>query len=173
MPGSEPVHRQKATNSRGPSASSQSSCVPAWPGCGGCQHAGDGRFRSAQARNARQNERPVRGDNRTGQAIWALGVDGRSRQIQPRWGGITAPTSNWSRQGCRTFKTTDDFFNSFGSRFGGKIIARRGGRARQQPTCQTPWLRQVRPRPWSREPVADPKLFRRQERPWPPRRAPP
>jgi len=39
-----------------------------------------------------QNERPVRGDNRTGQAIWALGVDGRSRRIQPRWGGITAPT---------------------------------------------------------------------------------
>src|SRR5882757_6038000 len=39
-----------------------------------------------------RNERPVRGDNRTGQAIWALGVDGRSRRIQPRWGGITAPT---------------------------------------------------------------------------------
>src|SRR5450432_2337282 len=38
------------------------------------------------------NERPVRGDNRTGQAIQALGVDGRSRRIQPRWGGITAPT---------------------------------------------------------------------------------
>jgi hypothetical protein len=38
------------------------------------------------------NERPVRGDNRTGQAIWARGVDGRSRRIQPRWGGITAPT---------------------------------------------------------------------------------
>src|SRR6516165_4480523 len=29
----------------------------------------------------RINERPVRGDNRTGQAIWALGVDGRSRRI--------------------------------------------------------------------------------------------
>jgi hypothetical protein len=40
----------------------------------------------------RQNERPVRGDNRTGQAIRALGVDGRSRRIQPRWGGMTAPT---------------------------------------------------------------------------------
>src|ERR1700679_394702 len=42
--------------------------------------------------NIDPNERPVRGDNRTGQAIWALGVDGRSRRIQPRWGGITAPT---------------------------------------------------------------------------------
>src|ERR1700722_13887476 len=30
-----------------------------------------------------ETKRPVRGDNRTGQAIWALGVDGRSRRIQP------------------------------------------------------------------------------------------
>nr|GAJ34064.1 hypothetical protein BDOA9_0132620 [Bradyrhizobium sp. DOA9] len=28
-----------------------------------------------------QKKRPVRGDNRTGRAIWALGVDGRSRLI--------------------------------------------------------------------------------------------
>jgi hypothetical protein len=28
-----------------------------------------------------EKKRPVRGDNRTGQAIWALGVDGRSRLI--------------------------------------------------------------------------------------------
>src|SRR3984885_13445695 len=48
--------------------------------------------RDGTARNIAGNERPVRGDNRTGQAIWALGVDGRSRRIQPRWGGITAPT---------------------------------------------------------------------------------
>src|ERR1700722_14122974 len=40
------------------------------------------------ARNIRKNERPVRGDNRTGQAVWALGVDWRSRRIQPRWGGM-------------------------------------------------------------------------------------
>jgi hypothetical protein len=31
--------------------------------------------------NAAKNERPVRGDIRTGQAIWAHGVDGRSRRI--------------------------------------------------------------------------------------------
>ena len=50
-----------------------------------------------------RNERPVRGDNRTGQAIWALGVDGRSRRIQPRWGGITAPTHiGRSRVGARS-----------------------------------------------------------------------
>ena len=58
-----------------------------------------------------RNERPVRGDNRTGQAIWALGVDGRSRRIQPRWGGITAPTIIGSRQGRRTFKPGANFFN--------------------------------------------------------------
>src|SRR5215472_8324427 len=42
-------------------------------------------------KNRVENKRPDRGDNRSGQAIWALGVDGRSRLIQ-LWGGITAPT---------------------------------------------------------------------------------
>jgi hypothetical protein len=35
-----------------------------------------------EPQKVRHKERPVRGDNRTGQAIWALGVDGRSRRIQ-------------------------------------------------------------------------------------------
>ncbi len=35
----------------------------------------------AAMRGTPQNERPVRGDNRTGQSLWALGVDGRSRLI--------------------------------------------------------------------------------------------
>jgi hypothetical protein len=39
--------------------------------------------RSLSRKAGAENERPVRGDNRTGQAIWALGVDGRSRRIQP------------------------------------------------------------------------------------------
>jgi hypothetical protein len=34
---------------------------------------GRGWFRKAEVGNAGKNERPVRGDNRTGQAIWALG----------------------------------------------------------------------------------------------------
>jgi hypothetical protein len=34
-----------------------------------------------RAMSGAKNERPVRGDNRTGQAIRALGVDGRSRLI--------------------------------------------------------------------------------------------
>jgi hypothetical protein len=65
----------------------------------------------------RRNERPVRGDNRTGQAIWALGMDGRSRQIQPRWGGITPPTCIVSREGRCAFKRSGDFFGSFGAVF--------------------------------------------------------
>ena len=36
---------------------------------------------SERAQNSAEKKRPVRGDNRTGQAIWALGVDGRSRRI--------------------------------------------------------------------------------------------
>jgi hypothetical protein len=60
---------------------------------------------NGNARNISPNERPVRGDNRTGQAIWALGVDGRSRRIQPRWGGIAAPTDiGRSRVGARSIR---------------------------------------------------------------------
>src|SRR6202166_127545 len=59
----------------------QPSRAPAWRRCGGCE------FERTPG-----NESPAGGDTRTGQAIWALGVDGRSRRIQPRWGGITAPT---------------------------------------------------------------------------------
>src|SRR6516225_5039332 len=60
---------------------------------------------------AAENERPVRGDSRTGQAIWALGVDGRSRRIQPSMGRDDRSTLNWSRQARRTFKTVLRIFN--------------------------------------------------------------
>src|ERR1700722_44291 len=73
------------------------------------------------ARNIRRNERPVRGDNRTGQAVWALGVDGRSRRIQPRWGGITAPTSILSQQHRRTFNAPACFFNFLAGTFGREL----------------------------------------------------
>jgi hypothetical protein len=39
--------------------------------------------KSPGTKSSAEKKRPVRGDNRTGQAIWALGVDGRSRRIQP------------------------------------------------------------------------------------------
>jgi hypothetical protein len=57
-----------------------------------------------------ENERPVRGDNRTGQAIWALGVDGRSRRIQPMGRDYRSHIDK-SQHPRRTFKTPGDFFN--------------------------------------------------------------
>ena len=39
-----------------------------------------------------ENERPVRGDNRTGQAIWALGWMGARAEYSLDGEGITAPT---------------------------------------------------------------------------------
>src|SRR5258708_5117388 len=57
-------------------------------------------------------QRPARGDNRTGQAIWALGVDGRSRRIQPRWGGITGPT-NLSRRRIAVRSNVSAIFLTF------------------------------------------------------------
>src|SRR6266478_1268450 len=72
--------------------------------------------RNTQEMSAR-NERPVRGDNRTGQAIWALGVDGRSRRIQPRWGGITAPTYVGRRRVAARSNRPCDFFLLLGRNF--------------------------------------------------------
>jgi hypothetical protein len=68
------------------------------------------------------NERPVRGDNRTGQAIWALGVDGRSRRIQPRWGGITAPT-HIGRRRAAARSNRPAIFLTFSARNFGRIFA--------------------------------------------------
>src|ERR1700738_3973137 len=39
------------------------------------------------ARTKSKNESPAGGDSGPEKAIWALGVDGRLRRIQPRWGG--------------------------------------------------------------------------------------
>jgi hypothetical protein len=82
------------------------------------------------ARNVSQDERPVRGDNRTGQAIWALGVDGRSRRIQPRWGGITAPTDI----GRGTVAARSNHRRFFWDFFGGRCVtARRAARLTAPP----------------------------------------
>ena len=69
-----------------------------------------------------KNERPVRGDNRTGQAIWALGVDGRSRRIQPM-GRDYRSHINKSQHPRRTFKTRGDFFNPLFGAIAAKITA--------------------------------------------------
>src|SRR5439155_24334192 len=77
----------------------RSSCTAAWP------HA-----TQLPSKAGAENERPVRGDNRTGQAIWALGVDGRSRLIQPMGRDYRSHIDK-SQHPRRTFKTPGDFFN--------------------------------------------------------------
>src|ERR1700730_9988285 len=77
------------------------------------------------ARNIAGNERPVRGDNRTGQAIWALGVDGRSRLIHPRWGGITAPTHSSRSRGATRSNPPAIFLRFWPGIFRRKLL--RGG----------------------------------------------
>src|SRR5437660_12859809 len=70
----QPRNRQKAVEQRGFPANPQSSHLPAWRSCRGRKYAGaapESRFSSSGAAEYPKNERPVRGDNRTGQAIWA------------------------------------------------------------------------------------------------------
>src|SRR5258706_14479836 len=75
-------------------------------------------FRQAERRNYPQKRETRPGGQRDGSSHrGALGVDGRSRRIQPRWGGITTPTDIVSRQGRSTFKRTSDFFNFLAGRF--------------------------------------------------------
>jgi hypothetical protein len=129
-------------------------------------HKTDGRFAAWTCPKYGRNERPVRGDNRTGQAIWALGVDGRSRRIQPRWGGITAPTPICRGRGAARSTGLAIFLTFlariFGGIFGRKIIAGRRDWLRRRPTCPRPWRRPAAARPWWREPAAGPELFQRQ-----------
>src|SRR5712664_1902962 len=88
---------------------------------GGCKYvsaAPESRFRQAERRKYPQKRKTRPGGQPDGSShMGALGVDGRSRRIQPRWGGITAPTDIMSREGRRMFKRTWDFFNFFGGRF--------------------------------------------------------
>ena len=153
-----PLIDRKAGEIRGFPPYPQSSRMPAWPHCAG-------RFfeRGVTAdfvmqglpEGCARNERPVRGDNRTGQAIWALGVDGRSRRIQPRWGGITAPTYIGRSRVGSTFKRPRDFFDFFAGSFSdGNLL--RGGRdwLRRRPIYRTPWRPPAGSGPVSGEPVA-------------------
>jgi len=83
-----------------------------------------------------ENERPVRGDNRTGQAIWALGVDGRSRLIQPMGRDYRSHIDK-SQHPRRTFKTPGDFFNLLLGAIAAKITAQQAISRRLRPTCPT------------------------------------
>src|SRR5258708_27521269 len=70
-----PRNRQKAVDARGFPSNPQSSRAPAWRSCRGLQVRERGsrkpNFVKRSGGIIPKNERPVRGDNRTGQAIWA------------------------------------------------------------------------------------------------------
>ena len=87
-------------------------------GCNSASAAPESRFRQAELRNYLQKRKTRPGGQPDGSShMGALGVDGRSRRIQPRWGGITAPTVIVSRQDRSTFKPTSEFFYLFGRGF--------------------------------------------------------
>jgi hypothetical protein len=132
--------------------------------------------------NVSEKKRPVRGDNRTGQAIWALGVDGRSRRIQPMGRDYRSHIDK-SQQARRTFKTSDDFFNFFIGRFRhafrgfaaknpGKITVPRGDWGRLPQICPTRSRAQSHSTLCSRKRYCDRALFPRQADRKPRRRAP-
>ena len=96
------------------------------------------------------NERPVRGDNRTGQAIWALGVDGRSRRIQPMGRDYRSHIDK-SQHPRRTFKTSGDFFNLCVRGGCRKITAQQAISRRLRPICPTPSMAGGHSMPGSRK----------------------
>src|SRR6478672_13282948 len=117
-----PRNRQKAVDARGffLPIHSQAACRHGGiaEGCNYASAAPESRFRQLERRNYPQKRKTRPGGQPDGSShMGALGVDGRSRRIQPRWGGITAPTAIVSRQGRSTFKPTLDFFNSLAGRF--------------------------------------------------------
>ena len=97
-----------------------------------------------------ENERPVRGDNRTGQAIWALGVDGRSRRIQPMGRDYRSHIDK-SQHPSRTFKTPGDFFNPVFGAIAANITAQQAISRRLRPICLPPSMAGRRSVPGSRK----------------------
>jgi hypothetical protein len=152
---------KKSAEIRSCHRSSQPICTAAWPRCEALL---DNSFGKAQGNSARhgderkacaskparhrarrgflqkpgaENERPVRGDNRTGQAIWALGVDGRSRRIQPM-GRDYRSHINKSQHPRRTFKTPGNFFNLVFWDDCRKTAAQQAISRRLRPICPPP-----------------------------------
>ena len=82
-----------------------SSGAPAWPCCEDCS-----RLFGKRATAAPKIKDPSGGTTGRVKAIWALGVDGRSRRIQPM-GRDNRSHAHKSRTGRPTFKTPSDFFN--------------------------------------------------------------
>src|SRR5258705_1464692 len=117
-----PRNRQKAVDARGLFLPIQSKAAHRHGGVAeGCKYASaapESPISSSGAAELSQKRKTRPGGQPDGSShMGALGVDGRSRRIQPRWGGITAPTDIVSRQGRSTFKRTWDFFELFCGRF--------------------------------------------------------
>ena len=66
------IHSQVATQHGGSAEFTRDNCARV-TGCAERFHANAAALPLEDQLSVRQNERPVRGDNRTGQAIWALG----------------------------------------------------------------------------------------------------
>src|SRR6266446_4917743 len=110
---------------------------------GGCKYvsaAPESRFRQAERRKYPQKRKTRPGGQPDGSShMGALGVDGRSRRIQPRWGGITAPQILCRGRVAARSNGLGIFLTFLAGDFGRKTTARRADRRRQRPTCRTPW----------------------------------
>jgi hypothetical protein len=72
-----------------------------------------------------QIERPVRGDNRTGQAIWALGGGWALAPNTASWGGFSAPTRISRRRGRARSTLPANFLTSWQGFRRGQLLRRR------------------------------------------------
>jgi hypothetical protein len=151
---------RKPAQIRSPHRASPSSCTAAWPvrsaprsfRLGGHQEISpvtqtNGKSAGWQAHAGRQaasSRKPVPkmkdpSGGTTGRVkpYGALGVDGRSRRIQPM-GRDNRSHINKSQHPRRTFKTPADFFNPVLGAIAAKITAQRAISRRLRPICPTP-----------------------------------
>ena len=149
--------------------------------CGAFPQAGAPRG-GLRSKPSRKRKDPSGGTTGRVKPYGALGVDGRSRRIQPMGRDYRSHIDK-SQQARRTFKTSGDFFNFFIPRFRrlsrgftaenpGKITASRGDWGRLPQICPTPSRAQGHSMLCSRKRYCDRALFPRQADRKPRRRAP-
>src|ERR1700694_4148014 len=121
-------------------------------------------FSQAEAAEiAAKNERPVRGDNRTGQAIWALGWMGARAEYSLDGEELPLPPL-FVVGGQRHVQTALAIFPTFlAGVLDGKTIAPQGDWRCRQPICPTPGRPPARSEPGLGEFHAYPKHFRPRE----------
>ena len=149
---------KKSSQIRSCHRSSQSSCTAAWARCEACLdhfvwdtrkyravHAGERKVCGPQAHTARllptkpvpEMKDPSGGTTGRVKPYGALGVDGRSRRIQPM-GRDNRSHMDKSQHLRRTFKTPGDFFNLVFGAIAAKITAQQPISRRLRPICPTP-----------------------------------